>query len=299
MIRNSTLNKEYLITSVLIGLLIITGIWAFLGARGVSGPVQEVNKIALPAEGSSMDDLISEYFGRTRYFIVYDIEKKVFWPLSNPFYQETHAAGLRVGAMLVNKGVSAIVCKNIGPEPIKKFNDSGIKVYIGAQGTVADGIKQYENNQLILTTRPNVPTHYGLPGQSPCPNILGQPKTEVENPMKQVASSFGGQAYTPGLNGTIVCPNCGRCGVPHCFYCRFLMEWFPAKNLYCCPGCRRVGQALCPGCGIAMCPSGLPQTPTQPVALPCPGTCPGCPLGVSPSPGRPVVALSSRQGPNR
>jgi hypothetical protein len=88
--------------------------------------------------------------------------------------------------MLSEKQVGVVICKNIGPEPIKKFNSLGMQVYLGANGTVADGIRQYKNAQLILTSKPNVPSHYGIPGQAPCPNVPGQPKTRIENPMLPV-----------------------------------------------------------------------------------------------------------------
>lgn len=205
MIQKPIRNKNFLIALVLVTILIAAGIWTFLGSKGVSGPTQDVNKVALPAKGDDLNAQISEYFGRAPYFIVFDVNKKVFWTIPNPFVNEAHAVGLRAGTMLVKKRVGVIVCKNIGPEPIKKFNDSKIEVYIGAEGTVADGIKQYKSNQLILTTKPNVPTHYGLPGQHPCPNVLGQPKKRIENPMKQVAVNI----YDPQWNGwTIVCSNC-------------------------------------------------------------------------------------------
>lgn len=205
MIQKPIRNKNFLIALILGTILIAAGIWAFLGSKGVSGPTQDVNKVALPAKGDGLNAQISEHFGRAPYFIVYDVNRKVFWTIPNPFVNEAHAVGLRVGTMLVKKRVGVIVCKNIGPEPIKKFNDSKIEVYIGAEGTVADGIKQYKSNQLILTTKANVPTHYGLPGQHPCPNVLGQPKRRIENPMKQVAVNI----YDPQWNGwTIVCSNC-------------------------------------------------------------------------------------------
>jgi len=215
MIQKPIHNKNFLIALILGTILIAAGIWAFLGSKGVSGPTQDVNKVALPAKGDGLNAQISEHFGRAPYFIVYDVNRKVFWTIFNPFVNEAHAVGLRVGTMLVKKRVGVIVCKNIGPEPIKKFNDSKIVVYIGAKGTVADGIKQYKSNQLILTTKPNVPTHYGLPGQLPCPNVLGQPKKRIENPMnpaphgearvKQAALNI----YDPQWNGwTIVCSNC-------------------------------------------------------------------------------------------
>ena len=205
MIQKPIGNRNFLIALILVTVLMAAGIWTFLGSKGVSGPTQDVNKVTLPAKGNDLNAQISEYFGRAPYFIIYDVNRKVFWTIPNPFVNEAHAVGLRVGTMLVKKRVGVIVCKNIGPEPIKKFNDSKIKVYIGAEGTVADGIKQYKNNHLILTKKPNVPTHYGLPGQRPCPNVLGQPKKRIENPMQQAGLNI----YDPQWNGwTIICPNC-------------------------------------------------------------------------------------------
>lgn len=189
-------------------------IWTFFGTGRSPASVQDPNKIALPAMEPDIKAQISDVLGRSPYYIIYDMKKKSSSVVENPFLNDAHAVGLRVGAMLTAKGVGIVIGKNIGPEPIKRFNDLKLKVYIGADGTVMDGIQQYQNNQLILTDKPNVPTHYGLPGQTPCP-FPGQPKTRVDNPMitppdpatraKQVAMQMGVQKW----NGwTVICSEC-------------------------------------------------------------------------------------------
>ena len=77
------------------------------------------------------------------------------------------------------------------------------------------------------------------------------------------------------------CPDCGvaldsrgMCPLPRC-------PWnfrSPTQQVALpCPG-------ACPGC-----PLGTPQIPTQQVAMPCPGACPGCPLGNPQEPTQPVA----------
>lgn len=225
------MSKSPLITVILVIILAGVSLWIVLGTKGISGPTQDPDKIAIPAEGSDMNAQISKYFGRALHFIIYDLKRDVFWNIPNSFINEQHAAGLRAAAMLVNKRVGVIVAKNIGPEPCKTFNNSKIEIYIGASGTVSDGIKQYNDWKLIKTTKPNVPTHYGLPGRKPCPNVPGQPKTRIENPMKKVAwptrpSNLQRDNWSiacPDCNtiivipqqglklpDSIVCPNCGK-----------------------------------------------------------------------------------------
>ncbi|MDH5662324.1 MAG: hypothetical protein OEY92_04940, partial [Elusimicrobiota bacterium] len=109
MIQKPIGNRNFLIALILVTVLMAAGIWTFLGSKGVSGPTQDVNKVTLPAKGNDLNAQISEYFGRAPYFIIYDVNRKVFWTIPNPFVNEAHAVGLRVGTMLVKKRVGVVV----------------------------------------------------------------------------------------------------------------------------------------------------------------------------------------------
>lgn len=186
-----TNNKNPIIIIIIILTLISAGIWMFLNSTVSSGSMQDPYMIAVSSSGPDINSPISEFVGRAPYYIVYHLQKRTFLTVSNPYVNEAHAVGLRAAALLKAKGAGIVICKNIGPEPSKKFNEYRIAVYMGASGTVSDGIRQYKSNQLILTTKPNVPTHFGLPGQKPCPNVLGQPKTRIDNPMNPVPADAG------------------------------------------------------------------------------------------------------------
>jgi predicted Fe-Mo cluster-binding NifX family protein len=237
------MNKNTVITIGIAFILMLSGGWVFFGSKRASAPAPDPDRIVVSSVGPAMNSQISEVFGRAQYFIIYNLKRKSFFTVENPYLNEAHAVGLRIGAMLKDKRVGIVICKNIGPEPVKKFNSCGIRAYIGATGTVSDGIMQFMNDQLILTTKPNVPSHYGLPGQAPCPNVPGQPNTRIENPMLPIPD-----AAAPGQQAAL------RVSVP---------QW-NARTVT-CPACKAVisipdqdpatrGNVMCPACGNILAP---------------------------------------------
>lgn len=158
-------------------------------------------------------------------------------------------------------------------------------------------------------------------------SLLDLKKDYQRNPVvdNQATMIAGGQNYYSGVRTIAVCPNCGTIGIPKCFYCGLSMEWNGSTGIYFCPRCLRVGSALCPGCGTSMQPlrkfkaqlidprgnfspparnaipiAGCATCPAssycQPaasrgkqVAMPCPGACPGCPLGTPQTPNQQIA----------
>ena len=164
-----------------------------------------------------------------------------FKSIKNPYLKEAHAAGLRTGTMLVGYKVGTVLCKNIGIEPMSKFKSLKMRVYIGAAGTAADAIIQFKSGQLIETTKPNVPTHFGLAGQAPCPNMPGQPQTRVANPMlpAPLAGANAKQIAFPvqnpqGTGWTLVCPKCN-------FVIHINNRDISLSNKIICPNCGNKG----------------------------------------------------------
>lgn len=244
-------DKNSFIVILVVIVLSGVGLWILVGAHGTSSPVYDPDKIAVAVMNPDMNANLSEFLGRAPYFVIYDMKNDSFQKVENPFSNEAHAVGMRVGAMLASKGAGVVICKNIGYEPMKKFNELGMKVYMGASGTAVDAIGQYKDNQLILTTKPNVPTHYGLPGQAPCP-IPGLPKTRIANPMNPVpdpmanAKQVAFPVYNAQLNNwTIVCPNCStNISIPN-------QGNLPPKNI------------ICPSCGAKASLGGVADQPKK------------------------------------
>lgn len=243
------MDKNKVTALILAVILVIVTAWSVLGTRGSHGPVIYSNRIVIPSEGDNLNSPVSKYFGRAPYFIVYDAKKDGFWMVSNIFYQEKHAAGLRAAAMLVRKGVGIAVAQNIGPEPARYFNNNKVKVYLGASGTVRDAINQYKSGRLVTTEKPNVPTHYGMPGAKPCPNVMGQPQKRIPPDQLRQDKNLVAAGWIPYgvVRHMIGCPYCKR---------RMLVSINNFNNLaeVACPFCHKIIALRVMGAGVSSWP---------------------------------------------
>jgi predicted Fe-Mo cluster-binding NifX family protein len=57
-------------------------------------------------------------------------------------------------------GAQAVVTGNVGPKAFRILNAAGIKVYLSAEGTVAEAIRKFKAGELKETTVANVEGHW-------------------------------------------------------------------------------------------------------------------------------------------
>lgn len=119
-------------------------------------------KIAVVAKGKTLRSQVDDRFGRCLFFIVVDLESMGFEAIKNPGLEERDAAGIEACRILINKGVDAVVVKNIGHNALVTLNGSGIRVYVGASGTVFNAIEKLKKEELASTERPTVGFQDGL-----------------------------------------------------------------------------------------------------------------------------------------
>ncbi|SHH55303.1 NifB/NifX family molybdenum-iron cluster-binding protein [Thermosipho atlanticus] len=105
-------------------------------------------KIALPVvENRGANSLISEHFGHAPFFAFVKIDEgKIEINIEkNPL--EEHNPG-EIPEYLKNQGVNLIIVRGIGQRAISFFNQFGIEVIRGANGTVEKLIQQYLEGKL-------------------------------------------------------------------------------------------------------------------------------------------------------
>jgi len=104
-------------------------------------------KIAVPTEGrGGLGDFVSMHFGRAPAFTIYDTETKEVYIIPN---RSEHFGGTGTPPeILANAGVDVVLCGNLGPKAIIAFERFGIRVYVGASGTVRDAINAFFNGML-------------------------------------------------------------------------------------------------------------------------------------------------------
>ena len=119
-------------------------------------------KIAITANGSTLDADIDPRFGRCQYFIIVDPETMQFEALENSGAMSGGGAGISTAQMIVGKGVDAVLTGNCGPNAYQVLSAAGIKVITGVAGKVRDAIEGYKSGKFQASSQPNVPGHFGM-----------------------------------------------------------------------------------------------------------------------------------------
>ena len=108
-------------------------------------------KIGIPVmEKNGYDALVGEHFGRVPYFAVVETESNDLQFVENI---SEHRGGRGLPPELLQRyGIDVMLCKNLGRRAIHLFEELGIRVYVGATGTVKDALDRFTSNQLQEAT---------------------------------------------------------------------------------------------------------------------------------------------------
>jgi predicted Fe-Mo cluster-binding NifX family protein len=123
-----------------------------------------MKKIAVSANGPSLDAEVDPRFGRCQYFIIADPETMEFEAIDNASAMASGGAGISAAQMVAGKGVAAIITGNCGPNAHQVLSAAGIEMITGASGKVKDVLESYRAGKLKASSQPNVPDHFGMGG---------------------------------------------------------------------------------------------------------------------------------------
>ena len=118
-------------------------------------------KICVTASEGTLDASVDPRFGRAAYFTIVDSESMAFETVPNAAVSAMGGAGIQAAQTLAKKGVSVLITGNVGPNAIQALKSAGIKVIVGAGGTVKDVVERYKRGELKETNSPTVEGHFG------------------------------------------------------------------------------------------------------------------------------------------
>jgi predicted Fe-Mo cluster-binding NifX family protein len=121
-------------------------------------------KIAISANGPTLDAEVDPRFGRCPYFIIADPQTMEFEAVDNASAMASGGAGISAAQMVAGKGVAAIITGNCGPNAHQVLSAAGIEMITGASGKVKDVIENYRAGRFKASSQPNVPDHFGMGG---------------------------------------------------------------------------------------------------------------------------------------
>ncbi len=107
-------------------------------------------KIAVSSTGKNLSSHVDEIFGRCSYFVIVEIENKKIKGvevIENISRNQAGGVGISVAQMIVEKGVSAVITRNIGPRALDVLNQFNIGIYVG-DGTIEKVLQEFIDGKL-------------------------------------------------------------------------------------------------------------------------------------------------------
>ena len=118
-------------------------------------------KIAITSQGDTLESPVDPRFGRAPWFIIVDTESGEFEAVNNE--QNLNApqgAGIQAALHVSHAGAQALVTGHCGPNAHRTLSTAGIKVYTGAEGTVAEAVEAFKAGKFQSTSSPDVEGHW-------------------------------------------------------------------------------------------------------------------------------------------
>lgn len=105
-------------------------------------------KIAIPAEGQTIDSVVGPSFGRTYYFVVVDSETLEFEVIDNQAASSQGGAGIKAAQSMVDIGADVVITFHCGQNAADVLKAADIKILKAVPGTVAETVRKYGAGEL-------------------------------------------------------------------------------------------------------------------------------------------------------
>jgi predicted Fe-Mo cluster-binding NifX family protein len=118
-------------------------------------------KILVSSKGEGLASDVDERFGRAPYFIIYDTDTENFETMANDRNMNAaQGAGIQAAQAVAAASADIVISGNIGPKAYQVLAASGIKTVLWAEGSVAQAIKLFRNNQIKVSDGASVEGHW-------------------------------------------------------------------------------------------------------------------------------------------
>ncbi len=118
-------------------------------------------KVAITAQGDNLASNVDLRFGRCRYFILVDTDSDEVKALDNTDSANlAGGAGIQAAELVANSGAGVLITGHCGPKAFRTLNAAGVKVVIGAEGTVEQALESFKRGELKSAAAPDVRGHW-------------------------------------------------------------------------------------------------------------------------------------------
>ncbi len=107
-------------------------------------------KIAMPVESKSMDNNVYQSFGRSPYFLIYDLQSKESVYVDNSAATSQGGAGIKAAQTIVDSGANVLITPRCGENAADVIKSANIKIYKSVVGSINENIKALEEERLSI-----------------------------------------------------------------------------------------------------------------------------------------------------
>ena len=116
---------------------------------------------AITSREKTLEGAVSLAFGRAPCFIIVDTDTGDFEVIDNEQIMNIpQGAGIQAAQHIINKGVDTLISGHIGPKAFRVLSEAGIRMFVGASGTVKNTLEDFKQNKLTEASKPDVEGHW-------------------------------------------------------------------------------------------------------------------------------------------
>jgi predicted Fe-Mo cluster-binding NifX family protein len=114
-------------------------------------------KVAVTSQGDQLTSEVDLRFGRASWFVVLDTKTGEHESVDNSKNVDAaQGAGVQAAQTMAELEVDAVVTGHCGPRAYRVLESAGIKVYLGADGTIQSAIERLKSGALEEADGPSV-----------------------------------------------------------------------------------------------------------------------------------------------
>ena len=107
-------------------------------------------KIAIPVDEKTLESSVCASFGRTPYFLIYDVDTKESVFLDNSAAASTGGAGIKAAQTIVDNKANVLLTPRCGENAAEVLKSADIEIFKTTSASVKDNIDAFIDGKLSL-----------------------------------------------------------------------------------------------------------------------------------------------------
>ncbi|MBD3241022.1 MAG: dinitrogenase iron-molybdenum cofactor biosynthesis protein [Chitinivibrionales bacterium] len=118
-------------------------------------------RIAVTAQGSTLDSAVDPRFGRCKHFVIFDSDTGSHESVDNTQnLQAAQGAGIQSAGTIADARCDVVLTGHCGPKAFTALEAAGIAVYAGVAGTVREAVESFKSGTLEQLKTADVQGHW-------------------------------------------------------------------------------------------------------------------------------------------